>query len=80
MNIIRDSCPLDGDDWIEFMAVYANKRVDTSEVELYLLTADLIAKGLKFATTLVGRATYKEFQLPGESYMPHQQKHMRHLQ
>ncbi|GFV95933.1 hypothetical protein TNCV_452731 [Trichonephila clavipes] len=38
---IRDSCPLDEDDLIEFMTVYDNEEVDNEvEDEVRLLTAD----------------------------------------
>ncbi|GFT68455.1 hypothetical protein TNCV_4585341 [Trichonephila clavipes] len=49
-QIIRkfvNSCPLDENDWIEFVRGYNNKQVES---EVQLLTADLISKGLKFAT------------------------------
>ncbi|GFV42650.1 hypothetical protein TNCV_840051 [Trichonephila clavipes] len=50
----EDSCSLDEDDLIGFMTVYGNKEVDNDEAEggVQLLTADLIRKGLKFATNV----------------------------
>ncbi|GFV41076.1 hypothetical protein TNCV_2666671 [Trichonephila clavipes] len=45
-------CPLDEDDLMEFMTVYDDKEVYNIEVdvEVQLLTVDLIRKALKFAT------------------------------
>ncbi|GFU88671.1 hypothetical protein TNCV_4443481 [Trichonephila clavipes] len=45
--------PLDEDDLKEYMTVYDNKDVDTGKVKgrVQLLTADLIHKGLKYATS-----------------------------